>query len=99
MSLLDRVRRPSEEDLAQVVLEQERIRHPETREQPDDVAVEENRLPAARGGIRPVLQVHFVDDDELRVLGVAGLRRAEEPEERPVQTKHARQLVGQYTKF
>ena len=47
----------SKEDFAQVVLQEKRVRHAQRREQPDDVAVEQNRLAAARGRIRPVLQV------------------------------------------
>ena len=44
-------------------------------EQPDDVAVQQDRLTAARGAVRPVLQVDLVDDDVLRVARVARLRR------------------------
>src|SRR5581483_3444688 len=64
------------------------------REEADDVAVQERRLAAARRWIRAVLQVLLVDDDELRVMRVARLRRPEEPEQRAVGVQHARQLAG-----
>ena len=40
-------------------------------------------------------QVAFVGDDVLRVARVAGLRGAEEAEQRAVGPQHARQLLGQ----
>src|SRR6478609_5692031 len=58
------LRRFAEEDHAQVVLQQERIGDAQPREQPDDVAVEQDRLPPPQRGVRPVFQVHLVDDDE-----------------------------------
>jgi len=54
---------------------------------------QENRLASARGRIRSVLQVHFVDDDELRILRALRRRGAEETEQRTVWPKHAGQLI------
>src|SRR3954465_4035001 len=89
------IRGLAEEDLAQVVLQEERVGDPKAGEQPDDVAVQQDRLAAAGCRIGPVLQVHLVDDDVLRVPRIASLRRPEKPEQRAVGTKHARELIGE----
>src|SRR5579862_7709089 len=83
----------AKQDFSKVVLKEKRIRHSQTREELDDVAVEQHRLAPARGGIRAVLQVHVVHDDELGVQRIAGTAGAEEPEERTVRTQDARQLI------
>ena len=58
----------SKENFAQVVLQEKRVRHPQRRKQPDDVAVQQNRLAASHApGYGTVLQVHVVHDDVLRV--------------------------------
>src|SRR5438094_5355206 len=85
----------SEQNLAQVVLQQKGIRDAQAVEEADDVAVQQDRLASARGWIPPMLQRHFVDDDVLGVPRVARLRGAEESEQGALGPQHARQLVGQ----
>src|SRR5437764_11547611 len=87
--------RLSEKNLSKIVLEKEGIGHAQPGEELDDVAVEEDRLTAARGRVRAMLQVHFVCDDELRIARLARLRRAEECQQRAVWPKNARQLAGE----
>src|SRR5262245_38617860 len=70
----------SEKDFAQIVLQQERVGHPESAKQTNDVAVEQDRLPSARRRIRSMLEVHFVHDDVLRVLRLRLLDGTEESE-------------------
>src|SRR5688572_14596038 len=84
-----------EENLAQVVLQKEGIRDTQSGEEPDDVAVEQGRLPPARRGIGAVPQVDLVDDDVFRVAGLTRLCRAEEGEQGAVGSQDARQLTGQ----
>src|SRR5215210_3296232 len=66
---LFRLQRFSEQYLALVVLEQERIRNAEAGEEPQDIAIHQRRLAAPCGWIRPVPQRHVVNDDELGVAG------------------------------
>src|SRR5438309_5480020 len=75
------LRRLAEEDFSEVVLQEERVGDAQPGKQPDDVAVEQDRLASAQRRVRPVLQVHFVDDDELGVASVARRGGAEEAEQ------------------
>src|SRR5688572_11298647 len=79
-----RRRRLSEENFPKVVLQQERVCDAQALEEPEDVAVEKTGLAGPRSGIRAVFQVHFVDDDVLRVTGLARLGAREESEQRAV---------------
>src|SRR5579862_9012954 len=90
-----RLRGLAKQDLPQVVLQEERVGHAQAGEEPDDIAVEENRLASARGRIGAVLQVHLVRDDVLRVARVARLRGAEEAEQRAFGAQDARELIGE----
>src|SRR6185436_9722895 len=87
----------SEEDLAQVVLQQERVGDTKTGEHADDIAVEQHGLASARGRIGAVLQVPLVGDDELRVVRIVVRVRggAKEAEQRAVRAQDAGQLGGQ----
>src|SRR5437867_7600720 len=73
-----RLRGFSEEDFALFVLQQKRVRDTQLREEPDDVAIDEAGLPAMMRRVGPVLQRDVIDDDELGVRSVDGLRRPEE---------------------
>src|SRR5262245_56240790 len=90
-----RPRRLAEQDLPEVVLEQERIGDAQCREEADDVAVEENRLPSASRRIAAVLQLELVDDDVFGVASFARLCGAEETEQRALRTQEARELIGE----
>ena len=76
-------------------MQEERVRDAKAGEEPNDVAVEENRLASARGRITAVLQIHFIRDDVLRVARVARLRGAEETEQRALRAQDACELIGQ----
>src|SRR5690348_16902351 len=82
----------SEQNLAQVVLQQERVGNAEAGKQPNDVAVEQDRLTPARRGVRTMAEVHLVHDDEFRVARVTRLRGAEKREQRAVGPQDPRQL-------
>src|SRR2546430_4059083 len=90
-----RLPRLSEQNLAKVVQEKERVGNSQAGEKADDVAVEQNRLPSARRGVRPVPQIHFVDNDVFRVARIARRRRAEKAEQGAVGSAHPRQTAGQ----
>ncbi len=87
-----------EEDFAKIRLEQELFDDAQRLEETLDVAIGQRPLLGTRGGVRPVLQTCFVDDDVSRVLGPrAGLRlrSAEERQQHAVGAKHANELIGQ----
>lgn len=85
----------SEEELSEIVLQQERVRNAQGREEANDVAVEQDRLPSARCRIRAVLQPELIDDDVFGVAGVARLRRTEKAEQRAFRSEQARELIGE----
>src|SRR3954468_15364744 len=89
-------RRLAEEDLAKVVLEEERVRYAEAGEHPQDVAIEHDRLASPSGCVRTVPEVPLVDDDVLRVTALARLNRAEEREQRAVRPQDPRELVREH---
>src|SRR6266853_4418502 len=73
--------RLAKEYFSEIVLQQKRIRDTQAREELDDIAVQQNRLPAARGRVGAVLEIHFVGNNELGVARFARLRGPEEPKE------------------
>src|SRR3954464_11307360 len=91
----DVVGRLPEQDLAQIVLEEKRLRHAQAGEEADDVPIEKDRLPAARGGIATMLQIAPADDDVFVEAGVLRLGGAEKREQRALGAQHARELLGQ----
>src|SRR5262249_27773142 len=88
----NRLRGLAKEDLAEVVLQEKRVGDAEAREQPDDVAIQEDRLTAAQRRVRAMLEVHVVHDDELRVARLPRHGRAEKAQQRAVGPQQAREL-------